>query len=493
MRRSFSLSRGPARLDLTRLFAILFGFCGGIILAELWAAPFGLMLGMLGVAAVVFLLLPSPLLKEEGRRWPRLIGVLCLALVIGVWRWQAWMEPGQHGLELLVGQHVWLTGSVVDAPTPRENQQEFELVDIESSRQSRTGKISVRLPAYPAVNLGERLTLRCEVKSFSDRNIIRQRLHDVRGYCSNPEIVESAAARSSLRLRLGQIKNWAVDRLTRQFTEPQSSLMIGILLGRQVPMPPDLDQAFRATGTTHIIALSGFNVTIIITALSAVLVRVVGKRWAWLPTLLFVAGFVVMTGASASVTRAGVMSSVVVLALRLGRPVSMLRLLAYTLLAMVWHNPLVLIHDLGFQLSFLATAGLVYVSPVIQSGLRFVPAAFSIRENLGTTLGAILMTEPLLLWNFARVSLVAPVVNVMILPLIPLAMAFGFMTLAVPPLWPMADVVLRRVIGAIQTGADLPFALQPVSGWGIGFMALVLSGLATILIYRNHARQVCVA
>lgn len=464
------------------LFSCLFGFCGGIILAELWGVPFFVVVGGIGLGVVV-----------ASRKASRLVGILIFCLIVGIWRWQGWTNPGQNGLENLIGEKLTLVGSVVDAPTPRENQQEFEIVDVATADRTWRGKISVRLPAYPPVQLSQRLTIRCDLKAFSDRSRTRQRMHDVRAYCGRPEIIESEPAPFTFRLGLGRVKAWAVDRMASQFVEPQASLMIGILLGRQVPMPPDLDAAFRATGTTHIIALSGFNVTIIITALSTVLVRLLGKRWAWLPTLAFVAGFIIMTGASASVTRAGIMSSVIVLALRLGRPVSMLRLLTYTLLVMVWHNPLVLIHDLGFQLSFLATIGLVYVSPMIQSGLRLIPSALAMRENLGTTLGAIIITEPLLLWHFARVSLVAPIVNMLVLPMIPLAMAFGFIAIVCPPLWPMADAVLRRVISTIQTGAGWPFAIQEVSGWSVGVVALALSGLATYLIRRNHARQVCVA
>ncbi len=457
------------------LFAALIGFCGGIVLAEFWRASTLMILAALMIAIGL----------SWSRRW-RFGSILIVACLIGLLRWQGWIVPTTNDLTQFTNQTILVQGDVLDSPTPRESQQEFVLTQIWVDGQRQTGSLSVRLPQYPAVLIGDRLTLGCTVTPFSAVSALRQRMHGLRGYCRNPEIRGRATAPNSLRLMLGRIKQFAIDRIARTFPEPQSSLLTGILLGRQVPMPPDIDQAFRATGTTHIIALSGFNVTMIITAISAACIKIIGRRWAWLPALLFVIGFVIMTGASASVTRAGVMSSFVVVALRIGRPVSMVRLLSYTLLAMVWHNPLVLAHDLGFQLSFLATLGLVYAAPAWQTWLARLPAALGIRENFSTTLGAITLTDPLLLWNFARVSMVAPLVNVIILPLIPLAMAAGFIALALPVLWPFADAVLRLVLACITWGAALPVATRQVSGAVAAMVGLGVTLIATLSIRKTH-------
>jgi competence protein ComEC len=144
----------------------------------------------------------------------------------------------------------------------------------------------------------------------------------------------------------------------------------------------------------------------------------------------------------------------------------MSRLLAYTAIIMLWHNPLLLWHDLGFQLSFLATIGLVGLSEPLTKKLTVVPDVLGMRVNLATTLGAILMTEPLLLWRFGRLSLVAPFVNISVLPLIPMAMGIGSLSL-LGLIWapigavfvPMTDALLRVVLGLISFGASLPQAM----------------------------------
>lgn len=457
------------------LLLLLAGFCGGVVLAEIWRAT-AVWLAILAVAGGLGI-------GWQRTRW---FGLTVLALSIGMARWQAWLAPNPHNIPVR-DVRIHFSGTVIDVPLHRDQQQEVELVDIQTSGRRWTGKITAWLPEYPAVRVGDRLEADCRLKPYAENTRRRHQMHGRVGYCGTIDVIGVTEADPGPRVVLGRIKAWVIKRLTDRFPEPQASLLIGILLGRQVPMPADVEASFRATGTSHIVALSGFNVTMIITALSAALVRLIGQRWSWPPVLFFVTVFIVMTGASASVTRAGVMAVVVLMAKRIGRPVSMLRLLGYALVAMVWHNPLILVHDLGFQLSFLATIGLVYAAPAIHARLPIAPAAFSIRDNLATTLGAMVMTEPLLLWHFARVSLVAPIVNVLVLPLIPLTMAAGSVALAWPSLWPGADAALRAVLGIIVWGANAPFAQQAVGGSAAGLIAAVVAGTAIVAIIRTHA------
>lgn len=456
------------------LFAVVIGFCAGIVLAEFGFPKLFILIG--GSAGAVLLCFSKR---------SRIIGCAGLCLVIGIIRWYGFMQTGETPWASVVDHRVQLTASVTDDPVEQGSRQEVELVRVRAGGMRLPGKMVMTLPAFPKIPIGQRLGVVCTLKRYTGRDYLRKRLHDIRAECQDPEIVSAEPDGWSVRGSLGAIKSATIQRITRQFSEPQSSLLIGILLGRQVRMPPDIDAAFRATGTTHMIALSGFNVTIMITALSAILVRLIGQRWAWLPALLVVIGFVIMTGASASVTRAGMMAGITLLAGRLGRPVAMFRLLSYTLLVMVWHNPLVLLHDLGFQLSFLATLGLVYLSPKIEPRLRGVPERFSIRENLATTLGAILATEPLLLWHFARVSTVAPLVNVLVLPLIPLTMAAGCVSIILPLTWSVADALLRLVLAIIQSGANLPFASQNVSGIQLVLIAGLVGFVGTRILYAR--------
>lgn len=317
--------------------------------------------------------------------------------------------------------------------------------------------------------------------------VVRMNLAGPISSASQPAGIECSAITCPLA-RL----NIKLQRLvTQSFRTPQSSLLSGILLGAQRDMPTDLRQAFRLTGTSHIIALSGFNVTIIVAVVTAWLGRLLGRKPSVWPSLLFVVLFVVMTGASASVVRAAIMAAAVQLALLSGRPVAMDRLLAYTFVAMVAVKPTLFLHDLGFQLSFLATIGLVYASPRIAERLGWVPAWGGLRENLATTLAAMCLTEPLLLATFGRLSLIAPLVNILVLPLVPLAMAAGAVFVFLRLIWlplaglvvPLTDVLLRAMIGLIEYGSRLPAASATVPPWLMPVIGAGLMAVAVRLIY----------
>jgi competence protein ComEC len=118
----------------------------------------------------------------------------------------------------------------------------------------------------------------------------------------------------------------------------------------------------------------------------------------------------------------------VLLASQVGRASRATNALAFTAFVMLLVNPKVLVFDAGFQLSFLATMGIVYINPILQKFTKKWPKVFGLKEVLITTLSAIIMTTPLILYQFGRFSLVAPLANLLIVPLVPAVMAIGFIT-----------------------------------------------------------------
>jgi len=133
---------------------------------------------------------------------------------------------------------------------------------------------------------------------------------------------------------------------------------------------------------------------------------------------------------------------------------------------MIGHNPKILSFDAGFQLSFLATAGIVYISPVLLEKMKNFPEFFGVKESLVTTISAIITTTPLILYQFGRLSLISPVANVLVLPAIPPAMAFGFFAgfvgvffsnLARVLSFP-AYIMLEYIIKIVEFLSNLPFS-----------------------------------
>jgi len=249
------------------------------------------------------------------------------------------------------------------------------------------------------------------------------------------------------------------------------------LLGVRATIPPDLMADFSTTGTSHIVAISGFNIAIIAGVFASLATRLVGKRWSWAFALVGVALFTLMVGASAAVVRAAVMGGLTILAGYVGRRSDAWAALAAAGLVMVALDPFVL-WDLGFQLSFLATLGLMVVSPpLVNRAQPYLAALFSegplgqwlieiVNDSLLLTLAAQVTTLPVILVAFGNLSLVAPLTNLLILPAQPMIMACGAAATIAGMIFQPAGQVLGWVawvfltytVEAVRLTARLPFA-----------------------------------
>jgi len=204
----------------------------------------------------------------------------------------------------------------------------------------------------------------------------------------------------------------------------------GLLLGARQNLSPVLKNNLQRSGTSHLIALSGYNITIVATAvLSLFLFLGFNRRSAFWFSVFIIILFVLMTGASASVVRAAIMGILLILGQKLGRVYYPRNALFLAALIMIISNPRILRFDLAFQLSVMATLGLIYFTPFFQKILKAEKESFlNWRNNLSTTLAAQLAVLPLLISGFGYFSPVAPVANILIITLMPVTMFFGFLT-----------------------------------------------------------------
>ncbi len=212
--------------------------------------------------------------------------------------------------------------------------------------------------------------------------------------------------------------------LEKTLPEPMSSLSAGILLGVRAQMPREFYDALVSTGTLHVVAASGFNVMIVATILMSLFGRVLSRGKAIGAGVAGILFYVVLSGASASVVRAGIMGSLTLTAYYFGREAQARRLLWVTSGIMLLVSPL-MIFDIGFQLSVVATAGILYIGPMFSNlaisniGIR---KSKILKDYLYPTLSASAATAPIILFHFGRVSWISPLVNVLILPVVPLIM-----------------------------------------------------------------------
>lgn len=293
----------------------------------------------------------------------------------------------------------------------------------------------------------------------------------------------------SFRGVLFSIKQFFIRNVGLALTEPQASLANGITVGAKQSLGEELLEAFRITGLIHIVVLSGYNVTIIAEAI----LRFLGflpRRMAIGIGAVSIGLFVLMVGAGATIVRAGIMAVLALIARATGRTYAITRALILAGLLMLIHNPLILLHDPSFQLSFIATLGLIYVAPHIERMIPFVPQTLGLREIVGATIGTQIAVLPLLLYLTGLLSFAALPVNLLTLPIVPLAMLFTFFAgvLGGIPLvgsvigYP-AHILLSYILNVVSFVGDIKGAaivLPPIPLWSI----FVLYAVGIYFLYR---------
>ena len=410
----------------------------------------------------------------------RFILLCALFFAIGGWRFVSTIPSGKSSeISHFNGANFDIAGWISSEPDIRISETRY-ILNVESCKtrsfacpKNISGKILVKLPSYPQYYFGDSLKLKCGLQSPENNpegnlNYEKYLAKDgIFSICLSPK-VSSNSAPSKIIIKfvksIYNLKSFFQNQIDRLWPEPQSSFMAGLLYGSRRGLPAELLENFNKTGITHIIAVSGFNISIIATYLMLLLVYLGFYRqrafWILVTAIIF---FVIFTGASASVVRAGIMGIIVLLARHIGRVSSVGALLVFTAAMMALINPYVLIWDVGFQLSFLATIGLICLSPRLEKRWKFWDGKYLkfFKEIFIATISAIITTFPLVLFQFGRFSVVAPLVNILVLWLIPFLMLFGFVALVASFLiFPLGQVL------AWFAGLGLNYVIMTVEWFG---------------------------
>jgi len=418
----------------------------------------------------------------------RLVLLCCIAIVMGIWRYDL-SQPSitDKHIAFYNGTEKTFSGKIVEEPDIRK-----EHVKLTIKPDNFAGKVLLNTALFPEYKYGDFLEIKCnletpeKIEDFAyDKYLSRFGIYSI---CYRPYIrIVSHKNGSAILSWLYDIKGGFVETINKLLPEPQASFLGGLLLGAKRGIPEGLMEDFNRTGTTHIVAISGYNITIIAVLMLALCKNVGIPRkkafWIIILALLF---FLLITGAQASVVRAVIMGIVVLIAKQLGRLSRITNALILTAVIMLIINPKILIFDAGFQLSFLATMGLIYLSPLLEKPLSWLPEKFQIRESFLATLSATIFTLPLILFQFGRLSIVALVVNVLILPVIPISMGLGFGAGLLSSIWmPLGKIfawavwlILTYIIRIVELFSMVPFAsiIIPELSWVMlvfGYVLLV--------------------
>ncbi len=443
----------------------------------------------------------------RGRRLIFLICILGGVLFFGLWRGQIVATKPVNNVLLNYTQSVEraiLVGRVLDEPSLSKGRQVVVLtVDSVAGQKIDAGKVSLNIPVWPAYQWGQTWSVRCSLGPVKSDQQARSFWRHIYAYCNEPDIVVTSD-RVAMNSWLGFIINlrqYLATKTRDVLSEPSASLLLGIMLGERGGWSESFNQDFANVGLSHITAISGSNISIVMSCLTGVLAYLlVRRRYAWWIIGLSVGFFVLLTGGTAATVRAAVMGLVVSGASLLGRKVQSHRILTYVLAVMLVLDPLAWHYDVGFQLSFLAVVGMIYVAPLLDEWSRSWMKSDFWRLLITQTAAALLLTTPWILVIFGRVSLVAPVANLLVLPLIPLLMFLGALWLVLLPLlawlgsWFTAFVsfpvwlALSYVVVVVEFLAHWPIsAMSGVPVWLSLSFSVVTYGAMGWWFWRRHS------
>jgi competence protein ComEC len=486
------------------------GWLIGIALAKHAAAAWWQWSIMAGIA------LAALILARRHETW-RTVFACLLLLFLGAARYSAAIPHfDEHDLATYNDQgFVTIEGMMIDAPDRRDTYAMLrvraeKLIDDEDKESEVEGVVLVEAPVGGSYRYGDPVRVRGELitppelDTFSYRDYLaRQGVYSLMRYAQ----VEVSGDRQGnpLRAELLDFREQAQIEIAQLLPDPQASLLAGILLGIESGISADVREAFNATGATHVIAISGSNMVILAGLIQSICLRLIKKpRVVAAITITGVLGYAVFVGGDAAVMRAAIMTTLGLVATQLYRQTFGLASLSFAALLMTAINPLAL-WDVGFQLSFLATLGLIlYVEPLqnwLEKGLlRVFPETTAqqvvalVSDAFVVTVAAQISTTPIMAYTFERFSLVSLPVNFLIIPAqTPLMVLGGIGVLAGLIFQPLGQifawgswVFLSWTLWIVRLFARLPNAslvveeISPAAVWGIYLLMLAVTVYAQL-------------
>ena len=463
-------------LHISWLIAV---WCLGVVVGVVASMqlPYGMFSGLGWLLLACCLLIP--LLKDQ-RRW--MIGlVLVSGATLGLWRGGI----GQIGLEnyqQIIGSQVELSGKIMEDPdVDKQGKTVLRLTDITFQNQELPGNIWVTTAKNDVLRRSDRVTVSGKLAdgfgSFAGA-IYRAELVDV----ERPVPGDVAVG----------VRDWFAERVRAKVPAPEADLGLGFLLGLRRALPTELAEALKIAGLTHVIVASGYNLTILVRLSRRLFVRV-SKYLSMLTSVAMILAFMAITGLSPSMSRAGLVAGLSLATWYYGRNMHPFVLLPFAAAVTLLVNPQFGWNDLGWQLSFASFAGVIVLAPLLQRYFFGEKEPGTLRQIVGETLSAQIMTLPLILLTFGVLSNVALIANVLILPFVPLAMLLTFLVgifagvpfladiLAMPTTWLLSYMTHVADWLASQSWAQTEISI----GWlGVLVMYAVIA-LATWYMWRQ--------
>ncbi len=446
----------------------------------------------LGWSVGVLLFLVSLILffyfKREGVSLGKNILIIGLAFALGILRMSFVDTSPDQNLLKLVGQKVSFEATISQEPDVRDTSTHYIVGPADSK-----SLILLVADRYPELQYGTRIKVSGKLllpENFTNDNgtefdyisyLSKDKIHFVIYYPSIEKMGSNPRANSGQAIisSLYYLKKYFVEKIGNVVPEPNSSFLAGLIFGAKQSLGQTLLDDFQKVGLIHIVVLSGENLTIVAAGVLSLTSYFGRRKFGLIASALGILIFSAMVGFTTTVLRAAIMALIAIMAKFLGRPNDALRALFVAGFLMIAWNPLVIFYDPSFQLSFMAALGLIIWSPIIDSlvvkKFNFIPSKFGLREIISATFAVQIFILPLLIRMSGTFSLISFIANLIVLPIIPTVMLFGFLTGLVGMIptqvglllsWPFGFVsyfVSEVVIKLTEIFAAIPFVAISVN------------------------------
>lgn len=416
-------------------------------------------------------------------RWV-VIGLLCMS--IGIVRTE-YLESqyGQSVLQERIGQTVTIQGVVIREPEERSRNRHLHVASEETI-------VLVTVDKYTTVAYGDTIAASGVLKVPETFTTDLGRTFNYPGYLSAKGIEYTMAYAQVVVIDTGNThpvvelliaaKQQFITRLETLIREPYAALANGLLLGMKEGLGDELEQAFQRAGLTHIVVLSGYNVMLIVTFFTFLLAWILPAKPRLVVGLMAIGSFAVMVGLSATVVRASIMAALFLLAQTLGRHYDVLRSLLIAGIVMLLINPYLLLYDIGFQLSFMATLGLILALPYFTAPGQPETIGVSLKGYVLSTIATQIAVLPLLLYHIGEVSIVSVIVNVLVLPMVPVAMFLSSLTVLATFISPPLALIV-----SIFATASLAYIIL-IAQWfsSLSFATIVVPTISPLLVGAGY-------
>jgi competence protein ComEC len=415
-------------------------------------------------------------------------------------------ESQVHVISLIDGTEKRIHGVIARDPLKKERTTEIVMKNVSVDGAPYHGRVQFETSQYIPMRLGDYIEASTTLhepknsETFDYQTYLATNSIYAVGDRFVPVKVQKSGDMWRITVALARLRESAKRHMQEIVADPHAAYLAGLLLGVRTSLPQTLKDDFQRTGLTHIIAVSGYNITIVGNAINGAVGRFASRKIVLTLTIVGIVLFVVLTGAGASIIRAGIMGSLTLISRHAGRFGNVTNALIASAVLMTIVQPMTLKYDVSFQLSFFATAGLIYVEPKIRSWFAWLPQWMQMRESVTLTMAAQITTLPIILYYFGNLSLISPLANLVVLPVIPLIMLTGSIALAFSYVWAALGkifalapwIIMEYQIQIIHLLAEVPYGfimIPPVSGIAISSYYAVLCGWMFISNKRTHAKR----